>query len=233
MSGTPIGVGPQQEPSNLGGRTVTDNADVQPLVAAAFGGLADLLSTTSDAGWDTGSLCEGWRVREVVAHMTMPARYSQGEFMAQLERFGFDFTRLSNELAIRDAEAPSAQLVADLRSDVLHHWTPPAGGVHGALNHAVIHGLDVTVPLGAHRIATDGSIQVVLDDLTGGRVHDHFGIDIDGRAFEADDLDWTYGSGEVLRGAAEDLALAMCGRTVPGGRLDGSPLRRGAPAQDS
>ncbi len=201
-----------------------DDPDLQAAVAAQFLALAELLSTASDATWDTESLCAGWRVREVVAHMTMPARYSEGEFMAELERCGYDFTRLSNEIANKDAGLPSAQLVADLRSDVLHHWTPPEGGYHGALNHAVIHGLDVTVPLGEARFVPDETIRVVLDDLTQGGAHEHFGIDIDGRRFEASDLDWSYGSGQPLRGAAEDLALIMCGRTVPSGRLSGTPL---------
>ena len=201
-----------------------DDADLQAPVAAQFLALAGLLSTATDTTWDTESLCAGWRVREVVAHMTMPARYSEGEFMAELERCGYDFTRLSNEIASRDAELPTAQLVADLRSNMLQHWTPPEGGYHGALNHAVIHGLDVTVPLGETRFVPDDTIRVVLDDLTQGGAHEHFGIDIEGRLFEASDLDWSHGSGQPLRGAAEDLALVMCGRTVPSGRLTDSPL---------
>ena len=201
-----------------------DDIDLQTAVAAQCMALAGLLSTASDATWDAESLCAGWRVREVVAHMTMPARYSEGEFMVELERCGYDLTRLSNEIATKDAELPSAQLVADLRSDVLHHWTPPEGGYHGALNHAVIHSLDVAVPLGETRFVPDETIRVVLDDLTQGGAHEHFGIDIEGRLFEASDLDWSFGSGGPLRGAAEDLALVMCGRMVPSGRLSGTPL---------
>jgi|SRR5450759_114573 uncharacterized protein (TIGR03083 family) len=101
---------------------MTDDSELQPAVAAQFQALAELLSSASDAAWNTESLCDGWRVREVVAHMTMPTRYSEDEFMAELERCGFDFTRLSNEIASRDAELPAAWLVTDLRSDVLHHW---------------------------------------------------------------------------------------------------------------
>ena len=208
---------------------MTDDAELQPAVAAQFEALAELLSAAPDAAWDTESLCDGWRVREVVAHMTMPARYSDDQFMAELERCGYDVSRLSNEIATRDAEVPPAQLVSDLRSDVLRHWSPPGGGFHGALNHVVIHGLDVTVPLGQARLAPDEVIRVVLDDLTKGGAHQYFGIDIDDRIFEATDIDWTYGSGQALRGAAEDLALAMCGRSLPSGRLEGTPLRRRQP----
>jgi hypothetical protein len=45
-----------------------------------------------------------------------------------------------------------------------------------------------------------------------------------GGALEARDIDWSYGSGEALRGSAEDLARGLCGRTVPPGRLQGKPL---------
>ncbi|MGO9501832.1 MAG: maleylpyruvate isomerase family mycothiol-dependent enzyme [Streptosporangiaceae bacterium] len=214
-----------------GVENMSDDAELQPAVAAQFVALAELLSTASDAAWNTESLCDGWRVREVVAHMTMPVRYSDGEFMAELERCGYDFTRLSNEIAARDANVPSGQLVTGLRSEVLHHWTPPGGGFHGALNHVVIHGLDVTVPLGEARLAPDEVIRVVLDDLTEGGVHQHFGLDIEDRILQARDIDWTYGSGQALRGAAEALALALCGRRLPDGLLAGAPLRRKEPAQ--
>jgi uncharacterized protein (TIGR03083 family) len=186
--------------------------------------LADLLGSATDAQWDTASLCAGWRVREVIAHMTMAARYPEDKFMAELRRFDFDFGRLSNEIASRDAALPSGELVANLRSDVMQHWTPPGGGYHGALNHVVIHGLDVTVPLGVPRRPPDSTIRVVLDDLTAGGTRERFGVGIGGRTLHATDVDWSYGSGPPLRGKAEDLALVLCGRTVPAGRIEGEPL---------
>jgi uncharacterized protein (TIGR03083 family) len=203
---------------------VTDDTELQPVVAAEFLALADLLDAATDAQWDTPSLCAGWRVREVIAHMTMAARYSEEAFMAELSRCEFDFGRLSNEVAGRDAGLPTGDLVANLRSEVMQHWTPPGGGYHGALNHVVIHGLDVTVPLGVPRRSPDDTIRIVLDDLTKGAVSQNFGTNIEGRSLQAADLDWSYGSGPVLRGAAEDLALMLCGRTLPAGRIEGEPL---------
>jgi len=38
----------------------------------------------------------------------------------------------------------------------------------------------------------------------------------------ATDLDWTFGSGTPVSGAAEDLALLVCGRAVPAGRIEGA-----------
>lgn len=201
-----------------------EDADLQPAVTAEFLALADLLEVASDAQWDTPSLCEGWRAREVIAHLTMAARYSEDQFQVEMRACDFDFSRLSNRIASRDAALPTDDLVANLRADVMHHWTPPGGGYHGALNHVVIHGLDVTVPLGVRRRSRDETIRVILDDLTEGGGHGHFGIDLDGRSLEASDLDWSYGGGPARRGAAEDLALVICGRAVPDGRLEGKPL---------
>jgi uncharacterized protein (TIGR03083 family) len=104
---------------------MTDN-DLQPLVAATYVALSDLLDALPAERWDTASLCEGWRVREVVAHVTMPARYDENAFMAELREDGFDFTRLSNRIATRDAELATSELVSNLRDETLHRWMPPA-----------------------------------------------------------------------------------------------------------
>ena len=202
------------------------DTELQPLVAATYVALADVLDALPAARWDAPSLCDGWRVRDVVAHLTMPARYSEDAFMTELREDEFDFTRLSNRIASRDAKLPTGELVANLRDEALHRWTPPGGGDRGALNHVVIHALDVTVPLGEPRQASDTAIRTVLDDLTEGGGHAHFGTDLQGRTLHATDIDWTYGSSPQLSGTAADLALHLCGRTIPADRLRGNPLAR-------
>lgn len=202
----------------------TPTDDLQPAVAAEFLALADLLDTLDEAGWDTPSLCDGWRVREVAAHLTMAVRYSEAQFYAELQGCDGDFTRLSNRIATRDATLPGGILVDNLRDEVMHRWTPPGGGYAGALNHVVIHGLDITVPLGVERRSPDETIRSVLAGLTHGGMHAHFGFDLNGLSLRATDLDWTFGSGAPICGAAEDLVLFMCGRKLPPGRIhDASP----------
>ncbi|MFF7211265.1 maleylpyruvate isomerase family mycothiol-dependent enzyme [Streptomyces sp. NPDC008238] len=203
---------------------MTDDTEVQAAVAAEFTALADLLDGAPAAWWDHPSLCEGWRVREVVAHMTMAARYSREEFMALLAEHAHDFTRLSDAVAARDGALPTGELVGSLRSEVMRRWQPPGGGAHGALNHVVIHGLDMTVPLGAERRVPAETLGILLHDLTADGGHAHFGVAVEGRRLRATDLDWSYGSGPELRGTGEDLALAMCGRRLPAGRLEGASL---------
>ena len=65
--------------------TIT-NGNLQRQITAEFVALTDFLGSATEAQWDTPSLCEGWRVREVVAHLTMPARYSEEQFMVELPR---------------------------------------------------------------------------------------------------------------------------------------------------
>ena len=82
------------------------DAGLTTAIASEYGALADLLEESGPAVWDAPSLCVGWRTREVVAHMTMPARYSGPAFMAELEAAGGDFTRLSDTVAARMARFP-------------------------------------------------------------------------------------------------------------------------------
>ncbi|MEO7421169.1 MAG: maleylpyruvate isomerase N-terminal domain-containing protein [Ornithinibacter sp.] len=63
----------------------------------------EVLTDLSDADWDSLSLCEGWRVREVVAHLTMPVRYRAPQLLAEMIRCNGNFTRMSDLVARRRA----------------------------------------------------------------------------------------------------------------------------------
>jgi uncharacterized protein (TIGR03083 family) len=195
-----------------------------PMIEAEYLALAELLNDASADVWDAPSLCEGWRTREVVAHMTMPARYDLPSFMAELDAAGGDFTRLSNTVADRDGRLPEAELVAGLRSPVLHAWEPPGGAASGALTHCVIHGLDITEALGWDRRVPAATIVAVLQAVAEGA--NLFGADLSGLELRADDVDWSAGAGYLVTGPAQVLALVACGRLVPAGRLGGRAARR-------
>jgi uncharacterized protein (TIGR03083 family) len=195
-------------------------------IAEEFIVLADLLEGAGPQVWDEPSLCEGWRTREVVAHVTMPVRYSGPAFMAELEAAGGDFTRLSNTVAERDGALPSERLTADLRSEALHSWQPPGGGIEGALTHCVVHCLDIieAVPLSRH--VPDERIARVLSLVADPSAPNLFGTDLSGVELRADDLDWSYGMGTPVVGPAQALAAAACGRLLPAGRLHGEAAAR-------
>ncbi|PXY22485.1 maleylpyruvate isomerase family mycothiol-dependent enzyme [Prauserella muralis] len=200
--------------------------DIRTHVAAQRHELADLLADLPESTWDTPSLCAGWRVREVVAHLVLPFRYSMPRFLASLLRARGNFDRMADRCARRDAAALSThELVAVLRDNAEHPWQPPGGGPAGALSHDVIHGLDITTALGHGPALPPERVRLVLDNA-GPRQVRHFGTDLSGVELRADDLDWRYGSGAPLTGAAQDLLLVLCGRRLPPGRLAGEPAPR-------
>ena len=191
--------------------------DAQQWVAPTYDGLADVLAAAGEGTWDAPSLCEGWRVRHVVAHVTMPARLNVEQFGAELAAAGGDFTVLSDTVAARDGALPRTTLLDALRSPVLHAWQPPGGGAAGALSHAVIHSLDVTVPLGAAAVAPAAALSTVLGLLTESR-GGWFGIDLTGVRLEATDTGWTWGEGRPVRADSGGLVALLSGRALPDGR---------------
>ncbi|HCU94809.1 MAG TPA: hypothetical protein DHU96_19750 [Actinobacteria bacterium] len=195
-------------------------------IAAERRQLADLLAGLPPASWDAASLCAGWRVREVVAHMTMPFRYSGARFMIEMMKARGNFNRMADRSARRDAALPAEVLVASLRDNEQTPWKPPGGGLEGALTHDVIHGLDITVPLGTGRNVPEQHLRIVLDAITQPRSRKFFGADLAGIQFRAGDLDWSFGSGTPVTGQAQHLALALCGRRLPAGLLSGEQSAR-------
>ena len=205
---------------------MTGATDARNAIADEYRALADLLEAAGAGVWDAPSLCERWRTREVVAHVTMPARYDGPAFMAELEAAGGDFTRLSDVIAARDGVLPADTLLHDLRSPVLHGWEPPGGGSAGALTHCVIHALDVEEAVPLPRRVPDASIRSVLALVAAEGAPNLFGIDLSDVELRADDLDWSSGSGALVAGPAQALVLVAAGRRLPPGRLHGEAAGR-------
>jgi uncharacterized protein (TIGR03083 family) len=68
--------------------------------------LADLLEELSDEEWEVPSLCAGWRVRDVAAHVAMaPQVPSVWSMLADGVRARGSFHRLNHDVAVRHASA--------------------------------------------------------------------------------------------------------------------------------
>jgi uncharacterized protein (TIGR03083 family) len=191
--------------------------ELQALAGDSYRRLAELLREQDAARWDSPSLCAGWRIRELIAHVTMPARYTAEQFVQELAAVDGDFTVLSNLIAARDAELTIEELLADLTSPGLAGWQPPGGGAIGALNHVVVHGLDASNALGLPRTCSDDAARTILDDLAGGGA-ERYGAQLAGLQLVADDLDWQWGSGRPVTGSAAELISLVCNRTLIDGR---------------
>ncbi len=206
--------------------STTTESEVRAMIAAERRDLADVLGGLPDRSWDMPTLCSGWRVREVVAHMTMPFRYSTLRFVAEIARSGGRFHRMADRCARRDASMEPDEFVSVLRDNATYPWKPPGGGFEGALTHDVVHGLDITVPLGIGRRVPEDRLRTVLVGLSTPKTLKYFGADLDGVELRADDVDWSFGAGTPLSGTAQDLLLVLCGRRLPAGLLHGEPSAR-------
>ena len=200
---------------------------IRDMIAAQRAELGETLAELPGPEWDEPTLCAGWRVREVVAHITMPFRLGRGRFALELAKSRGRFNEMADRVARHDAAAMSAaELAGAVSSNAGHPWKPPGGGYTGALAHDLIHGLDITVPLGLARPVPEERLRLVLPDSLTDRSVTFFGVDLDGIELRAEDMDWTLGSGAPLKGAASDLLLVLSGRTLPPGRLAGEPSAR-------
>jgi uncharacterized protein (TIGR03083 family) len=124
------------------------------------------------------------------------------------------FNHASDRMARQDARRLSTDdLVSTLKANIDNPWTPPGGGLVGALSHDVIHGLDITVALGLEREVPHDRLRLVLDGMTARSVR-YFGADLQGKRLEATDLDWSFGEGEPVRRPAQELLLLVCGRRI-------------------
>lgn len=191
------------------------------LIAAERRALADVLDGLTPGQWRGPSLCAGWTPGHVLAHLTMPFRISEHEFMQGLQQCGGDFTTFSDQVADADSHLAQSELVAVLRDNAENPWSPPGGGLIGALSHDIIHGLDITWPLSIEYQLPDEAITAVLDSVISPGSYTFFGFPLEGIRLSATDVRWSAGSGELLAGRSRDLLLLLASRQIPRELFDG------------
>src|SRR5688572_12685352 len=87
--------------------------DIWPAVHAERRALAADLAGLSPEQWQTPSLCAGWSVHDVLAHMVATAKETPPAFLVGMIRSGFRISRLTEtQLAAERAGGPAATLAA-------------------------------------------------------------------------------------------------------------------------
>lgn len=95
--------------------------DIRAAIAAERRELAALLDGLSAEEWNAPTLCAGWRVREVAAHMTMGFRYSLPTMVWELVKARGSLHRMTDRRARKDAAAHSTRELAALLADNADH----------------------------------------------------------------------------------------------------------------
>ena len=186
--------------------------DVWPLVHAERAALIADLETLNHSQWQQASLCAGWTVHDVTAHLVDTALTTRLGFMLGLARARFDFDRQNERGVERRRGASPRHTLARLR-EVSTRTSNPPGSRASRLVEEVVHGEDIRRPLGLTRDypveAVTGALhyQVTTSTALGGsrdRVAD--------LRLEATDVPLTLGSGAPVRATSLDLLLAVSGR---------------------
>lgn len=187
--------------------------------------VADMLSELSEEQQTTPSLCRGWSVHDVAAHLVMPLEVGMPTFVLTMLACRGDFDRANVRLTRQQARRPFAEIVEVLRRRAASRFTPPGSGPEAPLTDLLVHGLDIRWPLGLARELPQEPVRTSLTFLTG-RSADGLvprGL-LDGLHVRADDIDWAHGRGPAVSGRAEALLLVLTGRSAGLGALTGDGL---------
>lgn len=180
--------------------------------------------------WDAPSLCEGWSVRLVVAHLVTPFAVSPMAMalaVARRRSIGRAMDDAARQLA---AGRTPAELLRVLEENAASRFRPPGLPLAAPLADVVAHSADIRWALGdpLDDWSSATRLRPALDFLTGPRAAAGFVPPrrLRGVALVADDQDWTWGSGDVVRGPSLALLMAVLGRSAARPALGGDGVDR-------
>jgi uncharacterized protein (TIGR03083 family) len=185
-----------------------------PLIHAERGALASDLASLTPAQWTTPSLCTGWTVHDVLAHVVSTARMTPVSFLAKMAGSGFRFSAFAEKgVADGSVGGPEATLAA-FRA-VQNATTAPPGPKDSWLGETIVHGEDIRRPLGITHAYPIAAVTRTLDFYSGSNVLIGTKKRIEGVTLKATDTDWSHGSGPLVEGPALSLLMAATGRKAP------------------
>jgi uncharacterized protein (TIGR03083 family) len=171
--------------------------------------LAAFLATLTPQQWSSPSLCAGWSVKDVVAHMIS---YEGLDTLGLLRRFVKGRIVRANQVGVDEfAALTPEQLIAFLGDHIQPRGLTAGFGGMIALVDGMIHHQDIRRSLGQPRTVPADRLTRVLE-LVPNNPRIGARRRIKGLRLKATDVDWAYGRGPEVSGPGEALLMAMAGR---------------------
>jgi uncharacterized protein (TIGR03083 family) len=172
--------------------------------------VADLLESLPQAAWEQHSLCAGWSVRDVGAHLTFShARLRDVAWPAV--RTGFRYNEMIRYAALH-SPLTHAQIVAKLRGFVGSRRRAPFVTELEPLLDILVHSQDICVPLGIkHPMPVDAAV-AAADRVLSLRGPMRLWDPPPGVRLVATDADWAYGDGAEKQAPIQSHLLTLTGR---------------------
>lgn len=187
-----------------------DSGRIWTVIDTQRADVADLLDGLTPEQWTAPSLCDGWRVRDVAAHLTH-SHMSPLRAMTEAAKSGFRFDPMIRRLALEDSRS-QAQITAALRGMVGSRKKIVGSADRDPLMDILVHGQDITVPLGIDRpMPTEAAVEVA-NHLWGMRFPMHPASRLRGVRLVATDADFEVGEGREVRAPIRDIVMMLAGR---------------------
>jgi len=187
--------------------------------------ISEFLHELSPAEWDHPSLCDGWRVRDVIGHMCVGYTTSMPVMIAKVARRGFNVPKASlEESAAFATDHSPAEILAVFdvvqRDNVRKGISRVIKPAEGLVDH-LIHHQDVRRPLGRPRTIPEDRVVAALGVIPGLGGFVGAKKRVAGLRLVATDVAWSAGEGPEVSGSGEAILLAASGRPVALNELSG------------
>ena len=183
--------------------------------------LLEVLEGLENGDWDKPTLCEGWRVRDVVSHLASAPDAKVWKVASGMLRARGNVDRMLDEAARDLGERPVDEILEHFRSNVEATSLPPTVEPEQFLTDVVIHSLDICQPNGWELHLPADRIRLVLSKLVTLSGPFRGKERAEGLHFDTTDIDWRCGCGDDVRGPSRALLLALAGRTSACDQLTG------------
>lgn len=183
------------------------------------------LHTLAPADWERPSLCDGWRVRDVVGHILYGNGLNLATLPLKLAKYGFSSDKSGKAYSIAQAEGqPVDTLLQNFDNRDAWGGTAKVFPPKLTLLDRLVHHQDIRRALGHQREIPSERLIAVLNATP--RLGSVFGARKRTKElrFVATDVDWSWGSGPEVSGPGEALLMAMLGRRDALKDLDGPGL---------
>ena len=199
--------------------------DARRLAREERADFAAFLATLSPQQWQAPTLCAGWRVRDVVAHVIGYDDLDTRRLLAYVIQGRLRLGRVNAAALARYHARSPEQLLALLTDHPQPRGVPAALGGRVGLTEALIHHQDIRRPLGQPRTIPPERLLLAL--RTALIAPDIGGLwRIRGVRLVATDLPFSAGIGQEVRGPAEALLMTIAGRHGVAGELPGPGQRK-------
>jgi uncharacterized protein (TIGR03083 family) len=185
--------------------------------------IADVLDSLDPEHWHAPTLCEGWTVRHLAAHLIQPMLIGFGRFFLVAVRHRGNTPATVDHFARAIARREPSELIALLRHHARDKVDPPRVGPMGPFAETCIHLRDIARPLNLPATAKQEDWLDLLTYLTSPDPAPSLTTPqrTAGLMLVATDTEWRHGSGSRVAGSLEALTMAITGRQAALDDLDG------------